>query len=158
MASRVRKQLRIVINQRKRSSATVPPVVAGDVTPAPMTFGDVTYDGDFQEYGYRNKQVTGIDQTITLRMEIANGAGATLYYLVSNSNNGFEGLTSATSPSGYGMTAIANNGTFTVSNNQWVSFGMVSGCTQGPTVTVKNQSDSNATLGSFQMLFFGECI
>ena len=61
-----------------------------------------------------------------------------------------------TSPSGLGMNLIANNGTFTVSNNQYVCFGVETIFNQNPVVTVKNQSDSNATLDTFAILFLGE--
>ena len=62
-----------------------------------------------------------------------------------------------TSPTGFGINSIANNGTFTVSNNQYVTFGVETGCNQNPVVTVKNQSDSDAILDTFAMVHLGEC-
>jgi hypothetical protein len=56
------------------------------------------------------------------------------------------------------MNSIANNGTFTVTNNQYVTFGATISCfIMSPVVTVKNQSDSNATLDTFTLSYSGEC-
>ena len=92
-------------------------------------------------------------------MQIANGAGTYLYYFVS-SNAGAKVSgdgRSGTSPTGFSMNSIANNGTFTVTNNQYVTFGVETGCNYNPVATVKNQSDSNATLDTFAMQHLGEC-
>jgi hypothetical protein len=131
----------------------------GDVTPAAVNWATVYFDNDSGVWGYSERQITGIDQTITLQVQIANGTGVTLYYFVS-SNAGAKvsgDATSATSPSGFSMNSIANNGTFTVTNNQYVTFGVETGCNQSPVTTVKNQSDSNATLDTFAMDHYGEC-
>jgi hypothetical protein len=132
---------------------------AADVTPAAVNWADVYYDNDSGLYGYSEKQITGINQTITLQVQIANGAGTTLYYFVSSSAGAKVSgdATSATSPSSFSMNSIANNGTFTVTNNQYVTFGVQTGCNMNPVVTVKNQSNSNATLDTFAMWHYGEC-
>ena len=49
------------------------------------------------------------------------------------------------------MTFIGNLGTFTVSNNQYVTFGCYP--VGVLTVTIKNQSDSNATLDTFNLTY-----
>ena len=130
----------------------------GDVTPNAVNWATV-YNNEYSVWGYSERQITGIDQTITLQVQIADGAGATLYYFVSSSAGAKvsgDG-TSATSPSGFSMNSIANNGTFTVTNNQYVTFGVETGCNSSPVATVKNQSDSNATLDTFAMEHYGEC-
>lgn len=131
----------------------------GDVTPNAVNWSNVSYDNDIGEYVYGNQRITGITQTITLQVQIANGTGATLYYYVSNTADDPmpDGNGAITSPSGFGMNSIANNGTFTVTNNQYVTFGVETGCNQNPVATVKNQSDSNATLDTFAMEHYGEC-
>lgn len=141
----------ICVNAKKGSAA--------DVTPAAVNWADVYYDNDSVLWGYSERQITGINQTITLQVQIANGTGVTLYYFVSSSAGAKVSgdARSATSPSGFSMNSIANNGTFTVTNNQYVTFGVETGCTQGPVVTVKNQSDSDATLDTFAMIHQGEC-
>ena len=131
----------------------------GDVTPNAVNWANIYYDNDSVVWGYSERQITGIDQTITLQVQIANGPGATLYYFVSSSAGAKvsgDG-SSGTSPSGFSMNSIANNGTFTVTNNQYVTFGVETGCNQDPVATVKNQSDSNATLDTFAMEHYGEC-
>ena len=131
----------------------------GDVTPNAVNWATVYYDNDSVVWGYSERQITGIDQTITLQVQIANGGGTTLYYFVSSSASAkvTGDATSATSPSGFSMNSIANNGTFTVTNNQYVTFGVETGCNMSPVATVKNQSDSNATLDTFAMAHYGEC-
>ena len=141
----------ICVNAKKTSAV--------DNTPAAVNWAEVYYNNDSGLYGYSEKQITGINQTITLQVQIANGAGTTLYYFVSSSAGAKVSgdATSATSPSGFSMNSIANNGTFTVTNNQYVTFGVETGCNMSPVVTVKNQSDSNATLDTFAMVHYGEC-
>ena len=126
----------------------------GDVTPNAVNWANVYFDADVGTYGYSERRITGIDQTITLQVQIANGAGVTLYYFVSSSAGAKVSgdAFSATSPSGFSMNSIANNGTFTVTNNQYVTFGVITGG-NSTVATVKNQSDSNATLDTFQMQY-----
>jgi hypothetical protein len=128
----------------------------GDVTPAAVNWATVYFNNDSGIWGYSERQITGIDQTITLQVQYAGSV--TLYYFVSSSAGAKVSgdATSATSPSGFSMNSIANNGTFTVTNNQYVTFGVELFCTQS-TATVKNQSDSNATLDTFLMDHLGEC-
>jgi hypothetical protein len=132
----------------------------GDVTPNAVNWADLSYDNDSGLYGYSEKQITGINETITLKVELNNSFGFTIYYFVSSSAGAKVSgdATSATSPSGFGMNSIANNGTFTVTNNQYVTFGATISCfISNPVVTVKNQSDSNATLDTFLLTYGGEC-
>ena len=133
---------------------------AVDVTPAAVNWADVYYDNEMIVWCYSEKQITGINQTITLQVQIANGIGTTLYYFVSSSAGAKVSgdATSSTSPTGFSMNSIANNGTFTVTNNQYVTFGATISCfIMNPVVTVKNQSDSNTTLDTFTLSYSGEC-
>ena len=136
----------------------------GDVTPNAVNWATVSTNNDDATYTYSERQITGINQTITLQVEISNNAGGgTLYYFVSSNASAIVtgDATSATSPIGFGMNSIAStypafSGTFTVTNNQYVTFGVIIGCNSA-TVTVKNQSDSNVTLDTFVMQSTGEC-
>jgi hypothetical protein len=144
----------VIASSRPRVVAAV-----SDVTPNAVNWADVYQDNESGLYGYSERQITGINQTITLQVQIANGVGTTLCYFVSSSAGAKVSgdATSATSPSGFSMNPIANNETFTVTNNQYVTFGVETGCNFNPVVTVKNQSDSNATLDTFAMWHYGEC-
>ena len=128
---------------------------AGDVTPNSINWSDIGYNDGSLLYSYSEKQITGINQTITLRVEYNEAFGDQLYYYVSNTAGivtGTPGDSSTVSdPASLGMIFIGNLGTFTVSNNQYVTFGCYpSGII---TVTVKNQSDSNATLDTFNLTY-----
>lgn len=133
---------------------------AADVTPNAVDWAALSFDNESGLYGYSEKQITGINQTITLQVQLNNTYGFTLYYFVSSSASAkvTGDATSATSPSGFSMNSIANNGTFTVTNNQYVTFGATISCfINSPVATIKNQSDSNATLDTFAFSFSGEC-
>ena len=134
----------------------------GDVTPNAVNWANVYDDSDNATYTYSERQITGINQTITLQVEVTNYGGGGLYYFVSSNASAIVtgDATSATSPIGFGMNSIplyfpAFSGSFTVTNNQYVTFGTAGGFSSG-TVTVKNQSDSNTTLDTFIMLQLGE--
>ena len=128
-------------------------VAAGsDVTPNAVNWGTISYDNDLAEYTYAEQQITGINQTITLKVQFG-AAGWTIYYYVSNTSGDIIGGP----PFLNGMSSIANNGTFTVSNNQYVTFGMTRFCGVPATVTVLNQSDGDVTLDTMTMEFLGEC-
>ena len=133
---------------------------AADVTPNAVNWATLSFDSDSLLYGYSEKQITGINQTITLQVQLNNTQGFTLYYLVSTSAGDIVSgdASSLTHPGNFGMNSIANNGTFTVTNNQYVTFGATISCfIASPVVTVKNQSNSDATLDTFALSFSGEC-
>ena len=132
----------------------------GDVTPNAVDWATVYYDNDSVLWGYSERQITGIDQTITLQVQLNNTYAFTLYYFVSSNASAIVtgDATLPASPVDVGMFKIENNGTFTVSNDQYVTFGVQTSCfITSPVATVKNQSDSNATLDTFAMLHYGEC-
>ena len=134
----------------------------GDVTPNAVNWADVSSNNDDLTWTYSERQITGINQTITLQVEKDFPGGVLYYFVSSNASAIVTGdATSATSPIGFGMNSIplyspAFSGSFTVTNNQYVTFGASIGCGQS-TITVKNQSDSNATLDTFRMSQSGEC-
>ena len=142
----------ICVNAKKGSAA--------DVTPNAVNWATLSFDNDSGLYGYSEKQITGINQTITLQVQLNNTYGFTLYYFVSTSAGDMVSgdASSLTDPASFGMNSIANNGTFTVTNNQYVTFGAIISCLiQSPVVTVKNQSNSDATLDTFALSYNGEC-
>jgi len=125
----------------------------GDVTPNAVNWGDIIYNGMSGNFGYTERQITGINTTITLKMESDTVDG--VYVFVSNTAgaivNGDD--TSPSDPGAFGMTYLNPNDTFTVSNNQYVTFGN-SGQNYSSIITIRNQSDGNAQLDTF----ISECI
>ena len=121
-----------------------------DVTPNAVNWANVGFDGEFERYVYSSRQITGINQTITLKVEY-NTNFTDLYVKVSNPAGGNDGQDySLFAPpyEGFEFSYINNNGTFTVSNNQYVTFAADTG-TPSVLVTVKNTSDGNTTLDTF---------
>ena len=132
----------------------------GDVTPNAVNWANVDYDSTLGIWTYTERQITGINTSITLKVQYTALNGSSVYYYVSNTSGDIvsgDG-TSAIVPGFYG-TAISNNGTFTVSSNQYVTFAcdMAGGCGDLFTITVKNQSDGDTTLDTFNTLWQGEC-
>lgn len=125
----------------------------GDVTPNAVDWFGVYYDGFSGSFLYTQRQITGITTPITLRAESTTVDG--VYVYVSNTANvivnGDDTLQQ--DPSLLGMTYLAPNDTFVVSNNQYVTFG-ATGNSFISTITIKNTSDSNAVLDTFNT----ECI
>lgn len=100
------------------------------------------------EYGQiTSQQITGIGSSITLKVEY--NSPPTLWYKKGSTDlSGDSGDT----PSNEGFTLIANNGTFSVDNNEWVSFMCEHDDKQSAkTVTVKNESDGDAVLDTFNI-------
>lgn len=126
----------------------------GDVVPNALNWSDINYLSSIELWGFTQRQITGISQTITLRISLSN-TSQTIYY--HKGASGFQGqdfetdFSDAASPSGQGMTQIGHNGTFTVSNNDYVCFASESGASF--TVTVVNVSNSNSTLDTFNYTF-----
>ena len=93
----------ICVNAKKGSAA--------DVTPNAVNWATLSFDNDSGLYGYSEKQITGINQTITLQVQFNNTNGFTLYYFVSSSASAkvTGDATSTTSPTSFSMNSIANN-------------------------------------------------
>ena len=118
----------------------------GDVTPNAVNWANVIANapGPVQT---SMLQITGITETITIRVNLVlNG-----YF--SNSNHKFSVQSTASFGTG---TAIANNGTFTVSNNQYLGFSNEGStdATGSTDWTITNTSDSNTVLDTFKITTF----
>lgn len=125
---------------------------AADVTPNPTpNWADIAYNGLTTLYTTAVQQVQGISSPITLELSINDATNIIIYYRVDGSapswtNGGAEWDGVPT-----GWTQVASFPvTFSVSNNQYVSFGCDSGAVNTvKTLTVKNNSDGAVTLDTF---------
>jgi hypothetical protein len=113
----------------------------GDVTPNAVNWANVT--GEYSNVTTSMLQITGIASSITLKVSFVLNTGI-------QSNQKYSVQSSASFGTG---TAIANDGTFTVSNNQYVGFradcGGACAETKVSTWTITNVSDGNAVLDTF---------
>ena len=119
-----------------------------DVIPNTVDWTNIYYNGLFGTFGYSERQITGINTTITLKFESDTPDG--VFVLVSNTAGAIvtgDG-TSSVDPGTYGMTFLNPNDTFTVSNNQYVTFGS-SGQNYSSIMTIRNQSNADAKLDDF---------
>lgn len=133
------------------------PVAGGgaDVTPNAVNWANIYYDGTIGNFYYTERQITGINQTITIRVTNTDGADG-VFYIVSNSAGAVPGLISGdgavpSDPAAFGLIYLPHNSTFTVSNNQYITFA-ASGSVPPlliNTNTVTNVSDGNAVLDTF---------
>lgn len=124
---------------------------ANDVTPNAVNWADpLSYEAITGFFGYSERQITGINQTITLKVNLLFGGD--IYVLVSSSPGAIGSGDGSTSqdPGFLGCTQLLDQSTFTVSNNQYVTFMASSG--GDTTVEVINTSDSNTMLDSFDYI------
>jgi hypothetical protein len=138
------------------------PAVSGDVTPDALNWGDIGYDDSTGIFTYNQEQVTGIDTPITLQVfyfsnntgqPINPPSGARVQVSVDNSAISPDTSLPPNAQSVGSFAAIAAEGTFVVTNNQYVTFGCQTGSGNGNldvTVTVKNVTDGNTTLDTFE--------
>jgi hypothetical protein len=119
-----------------------------DVTPNAVNWADVYYNGMSGSWLCSERQITGIDTTITLKITSTTADGC--YVFVSNTAGAIVSGDDSTQsdPSFLGMTFLDPNDTFTVSNNQYVTF-THSGASFNSVITVANQSDGAAVLDTF---------
>ena len=118
---------------------------AVDNTPTAVNWADVT-GANFQLATTAMLQITGITSTITLRATYT-GSGYDRQYSVQSTANFGTG------------TAIASNGTFTVSNGQYLGFGSRSSglpYQQATTWTITNVSDGDAVLDTVTTTGYAE--
>jgi hypothetical protein len=108
----------------------------------------VTVTKSQYQYLYQVQQISGITTSITLQIELSDVAFVELYYKVQSTST-VPALTSPPLSNSY--LNILHNGTITISNNQFLVFVPIRSAVGTPTttVTVKNTSDSNATLDTF---------
>ena len=117
----------------------------GGVTPNAVNWANVT-GANFQLATTAMLQITGITSTITLRVTYT-GRGYNRQYSVKSTASFGQG------------TAIASNGTFTVSNGQYLGFGSASTglpFDQATTWTITNVSDGNAVLDTVTTTGYAE--
>ena len=119
-----------------------------DVTPNSVNWIDVFYNGLSGSWFCSERQITGINTTITLKVTSSTSDG--LYVFVSSTAGVIVSGDDSTGsdPSFLGMTLLDPNDTFTGSNNQYVTF-TASGSNFNSLITVVNQSDGDAVLDTF---------
>jgi len=111
----------------------------GDVTPNEVNWG-FPYGETISTSAML--QITGIDSTITVRVAFTGGQINQKYSVQSTASFGTG-------------TAIANNGTFTISNNQYLGFSSeTTAGSQSTFWTITNVSDGNAVIDTFQSTAF----
>lgn len=120
------------------SSNRIRAAVAADVTPNAVDWANVG-NANVTVVTTSMQQITGISQSITLRISWTKGSG--------NINLGY----SLNSTNTYSQTALLTSSPtdITVSNNQWLGFRseFLGGASSvGATITVTNVSDNNTTL------------
>lgn len=126
-------------------------VAAGsDVTPNAVNWSNIQYNGLALEPHQRTvKQITGINQSITLQLTYTSSVGEIWYEIAANANN--EG-TFTDSLTGY--TLVSSGGTFSVNNNEYVEFLIAPnlsymGVMPTFTITITNVTDSSTILDTF---------
>lgn len=111
----------------------------GDVTPNAVNWANVSGDNPTRT---AMLQITGITSTITLRVAYEKDFGA---------GNGQKYSVQSTASFGTG-TSIADGGTFTISNNQYLGFASDSFFEAATTTfTITNVSDGDAAIDTFQI-------
>jgi len=130
----------------------------GDVTPNAVNWADISYNGDTGLFAYSERQINGINSNISLKIQISTIGLSELYYFVSSSAGSIVSGDGSLSqdPSFLSMTLISNNGTISVSNGQYITFGTNPSGFDTLTVTVKNQTDGDAVLDTFTAFYQGE--
>lgn len=122
-----------------------------DNTPNAVNWANLTYDISDNLANISSQQITGISTSISLNIsEESTSPEAELYYRVGNSD--LTGNLSGAPASPWVQVVGSPGTTFSVSNNEWVSFVCYSsGSTKvdPTTLTVYNSSDNDAPLDSF---------
>jgi uncharacterized protein YneR len=143
-------------------SSVKKPVAGGggsDVTPNAVNWANVAYGEGLSSSDVTSRQISGINQTITLRANYTSAQGADkvyLYYRLSVSGGSDTSVSFLNfTPEEQGFAQIIDNATFTVTNNQYVDFTTWYGASWIPpipataTVTITNVTDSNTSLDTF---------
>jgi hypothetical protein len=121
-----------------------------DFTPSALNWGSATYDG-FGSYGYTTQQINGINQTITISVNLQQTlSNARVCYKVDSSSPSYS---SSVSPATYGFTDIQSTASISVSNGQYLTFSgrWAAGFfgNEYGSALVNNTSDSNVLLDTF---------
>lgn len=159
------------------SSNRIRKAAAGDVTPDAIAgwCNAISKSSYFEDCvdKFTAERITGIDTTITLKVEYANSS-MQLWLKKNNTTNPSYSQSNFcdTSSSGNyffggnynyaanGWTQLNNNDTFTAVNNDWISFGASRKSGTGyasEAVTLKNVSDGNAVIGTFNAVDEAYC-
>jgi hypothetical protein len=125
-----------------------------DITPNALNWQDISYSYvPTDKYTYTTQQVTGINTPIQLRLQftVSPTDAFRMYYKVDNSLPTFN---TTLDPTSQGFTLIVSNGVFSVTNGQYVSFGILPVLYDGigtisSTVTIRNATASNTILDTF---------
>lgn len=118
----------------------------GDVTPNAVNWDPINAGGT----RFTTQQITSISTSITVQLTVSAGQNPSTRLWFKKDTTAPSYTTS--SPSAYGFTQITAYPTnITVSNNEYLSFGMASAITRGSsgTIAVTNTSDSNTVLDTF---------
>ena len=117
-----------------------------DATPDAVNWANCGLIVNVTTYVYSAQQITGITTPITLQTVLSVTSFPHLMYKVQSTSTV---PASNSAPTANSYINILHNGTFTVSNNQWLVFCAKVGNTLNTIVTVNNTSDGNATLDTF---------
>jgi hypothetical protein len=126
-----------------------------DITPNPLNWQNISYSYvPVDTYIYTTQQVTGINASITLRIQYSTVPANSffLYYKIDSISPTYN---PAIDPLAQGFTIALNNAVFNVTNNQYITFGVEPSVgwdgvtTINATVTIRNVTDSNAILDTF---------
>ena len=101
------------------------PSLTGDVIPNNVTWSDLVYDLILNSGPVTSQQITGIDSSITLKIQNTSDT-ITLYYRIDSS---FESLPTSTSgplTSPWIEISTSSDTIFSINNNQWLSFAIYS--------------------------------
>jgi hypothetical protein len=130
-------------------------VAAGDVTPNAVDWGNVQYTtGAFSLTSNNSAQITGIDTTIyiTTNWTYNSGGNISLYYKIGATAAGVNEFPGGGGSPGWN--ALNSSGIqIAIENNQYLSYSYLGEYADQITVTVKNASDSDTTLDTFQCIW-----
>ena len=136
-----------------------------DVTPDPVNWTDVEYelDGFCPNgcYTYTVQQITGISSPITLSINWTGSlnfsSDAPRFKVYSSTPN--DGYTFGYyAPSYLGYTLSTNGKTFSVQPDYWVGFGTETSNETPLTVTIRNVTDGNVVLDTYNQRFYDACL
>jgi len=135
-----------IINSYRYAVAAAP---AADVTPDALSPSyNATNNYFLDEHFNAYFKITGISSSITLK--ISYGSFSVYYKVISTDPVLAE---ETQNPTGGGWTLIPNNGTLSVSNNQWVVFGGDCGSGIGEwSADILNNSSSDALLTTINFI------
>jgi hypothetical protein len=138
---------RVALTKTRTSSA--------DVTPNAVNWTNIgsVYCGEDCGSRIVYRDVNGFQGSITLRVEYDPTNWQLYYNIVASGNNYTDCVTDT-----FGWTSIGNNGTILLGSTPFSSLGFLAvriGSFTTATVTVKNQSDGNAVLDTFDIIL--EC-